>query len=76
VTRLDDQSRAKLLEGLIMLFYVALGLALLTTLMGSPGWGFLFLLLGSCALVLRTSMETLQAHGGSSSQSPPPRPNR
>jgi hypothetical protein len=54
--RFDD----KLLERLITLFYVAMGLALLTTLMGSPGWGFLFLLLGSCALVARTAMETLQ----------------
>lgn len=59
-----------------MLFYAALGLALLTTLMGSPGWGFLFLLLGSCALVLRTSMETLQRHQSGNSQVPPPSHNR
>lgn len=76
MTRLDDRSLEKLLEGLIVLFYVAMGLALLTTLMGSPGWGFLFLLLGSCALVARTSMETLQHHHGHSSQSPPPPANR
>jgi hypothetical protein len=50
----------KLLDGLIKLFYVAMALALLTTLMGSPGWGFLFLVFGACALVVRTTMETLQ----------------
>jgi hypothetical protein len=76
VTRLDNQSRARLLEGLIVLFYVALGLALLTTLMGSPGWGFLFLLLGSSALVVRTSIETLQRSQGGNSKGPPPSHNR
>jgi hypothetical protein len=76
VARLDEQSLTKLLEGLIVLFYVAMGLALLTTLMGSPGWGFLFLLLGSCALVARTSMETLQRHQSRPSQRPPAPGNR
>jgi hypothetical protein len=47
-------------EALIVLFYVAMALALLTTLAGSPGWGFLFLVFGSCALVVRTTMETMQ----------------
>lgn len=57
--RLDLQSTAKLLEGLAILFYVAMAGALLATLMGSPGWGFLFLLLGSTGLVARTALETL-----------------
>ncbi|HEU5062505.1 MAG TPA: hypothetical protein VFT79_05050 [Solirubrobacterales bacterium] len=48
------------LEALIVLFYVAMALALLTTLAGSPGWGFLFLLFGSAALVIRTAMESLR----------------
>jgi len=74
--RLDDKSQEKLLEGLIILFYVAMALAVLATLAGSPGWGFLFLLLGSVALVGRTSMETLQRHQGRGSQSPPPFSNR
>jgi hypothetical protein len=74
--RLDAQSQEKLLEGLITLFYVAMVLALLTTLMGSPGWGFLFLLLGSCALIARTAMETLQRHRTRPSGIPPHPGNR
>ena len=70
--RFDD----KFLDGLIKLFYVAMALALLTALMGSPGWGFLFLLFGSAVLVVRTTMETLQRHQGSPSQGPPPPANR
>ena len=74
--RLDAQAQEKLLERLLTLFYVAMALALLTTLMGSPGWGCLFLLLGSCALIARTAMETLQPHQTRPSQSPPPPANR
>lgn len=70
--RLDSISREKLLDGLIKLFYVAMALALLTTLMGSPGWGFLFLVFGSCALVVRTTMETLQRQRSRPSGPPPP----
>ena len=75
---LDSVSREKLIEGLAPLFYVAMVIALLATLMGSPGWGFLFLLFGSCALVIRTTMETLQRQGQRSrpAQSPPPPANR
>ena len=73
---LDLMSLEKLFERLAVLFYVAVALALLTTLMGSPGWGFLFLLLGSCALVVRTAMETIQSHRSHPSQSPPPPANR
>jgi hypothetical protein len=58
--RFDLQTLKQPLEALIVLFYVAMALALLTTLAGSPGWGFLFLVFGSCALVIRTTMETLQ----------------
>ncbi|MDQ2631477.1 MAG: hypothetical protein M3Y75_10995 [Actinomycetota bacterium] len=58
--RFDLNSLKQPLEALIVLFYVAMALALLTTLAGSPGWGFLFLLFGSCALVIRTTMETLR----------------
>ena len=64
------------LEALIVLFYVAMALALLTTLMGSPGWGFLFLVFGSCALIVRTTMETLQSQPSRPSQRPPAPGNR
>ena len=76
--RFDLQTLKQPLEALIVLFYVAMALALLTTLAGSPGWGFLFLLFGSCALVIRTTMETLQRQGRRSrpAQSPPPPANR
>lgn len=70
--RFDD----KFLDGLITLFYVAMAIALLTALAGSPGWGFLFLVFGSCALVVRTTIETLQSHKGRPSQGPPPPANR
>lgn len=76
--RFDLQTLKQPLEALIVLFYVAMALALLTTLAGSPGWGFLFLVFGSCALVVRTTMETLQGQGKRSrpAQSPPPPANR
>jgi hypothetical protein len=72
----DLRSADKLLEGLVVLFYVAIGLALLATLMGSPGWGFLFLLLGSAGLVARTALEVQQRPRGRAAQSPPPPANR
>lgn len=76
--RFDSLVDMKLTDGLAVLFYVAMALALLTTLAGSPGWGFLFLVFGSCALVVRTTMETLQRQGQRSrpAQSPPPPANR
>jgi hypothetical protein len=72
----DLRSTEKLLEGLVLLFYAALGLALLATLMGSPGWGFLFLLLGSAGLVARTALEVQQSPRSRASKSPPPPVNR
>jgi hypothetical protein len=56
---LDLQTTEKLIEGLATLFYVAMGLAALIALLGSPGWAFLTLLLGSGALVVRTTIESL-----------------
>jgi hypothetical protein len=56
---LDLQTTEKLIEGLAVLFYVAMALAALIALMGAPGWGFLTLLLGACALVVRTTIESL-----------------
>ena len=64
------------LEALIVLFYVAMALALLTALAGSPGWGFLFLLFGAGALIVRTTIETMRSQHGRPSQSPPPPANR
>lgn len=72
----DLRSTEKLLEGLVALFYVAMGLALLATVMGSPGWGFLFLLFGSLGLVARTALEIQQRPRGRASQSPSPPANR
>jgi hypothetical protein len=72
----DLRSTDKLLEGLVTLFYAAIGLALLATLLGSPGWGFLFLLLGSLGLVARTALEVQQRPRSRAAQSPPPRPTR
>jgi hypothetical protein len=72
----DLRSTDKLLEGLVILFYAAIGLALLATLLGSPGWGFLFLLLGSLGLVVRTALEVQQRPRDRAAQSPPPRPTR
>jgi hypothetical protein len=72
----DLRSTDKLLEGLVVLFYAAIGLALLATLLGSPGWGFLFLLLGSFGLVVRTALEVQQRPRGRAAQSPPPPANR
>jgi multisubunit Na+/H+ antiporter MnhB subunit len=74
--RFDFQTLKQPLEALIVLFYVAMALALLTALAGSPGWGFLFLLFGACALIVRTTIETLQRPQTRPSQGPPPPANR
>lgn len=72
----DLRSTDKLLEGLVVLFYAAIGLALLATLLGSPGWGFLFLLVGAAGLVVRTALEVQQRPRSRTAQSPPPPANR
>jgi hypothetical protein len=54
---IDLNSAGKLVDGLGTFFYVAMAAALLTVMMGSPGWAFLMLVLGSCALVVRTTLE-------------------
>lgn len=73
----DLRSTDKLLERLVTFFYAAMGLALLATLMGSPGWGFLFLLLGAAGLVARTALELQHQRPRSrAAQSPPPPANR
>ncbi|MGE5527132.1 MAG: hypothetical protein ACM3Q9_00530 [Methanosarcina sp.] len=58
----DLKTTERLLDGLGVLFYVALAAALLTVLLGSPGWAFLMLLFGAGALVVRTALE-LQGTG-------------
>jgi hypothetical protein len=51
----------KLVDGLGLLFYVTMFIALVTAVTGSPGWGLLFLIFGACALVVRTSAESFVA---------------
>jgi hypothetical protein len=58
MSNLEPDSAAKLVEGLSVVFYVGMLAALLTAVMGSPGWATLLLLLGSCALVVRTGFES------------------
>jgi hypothetical protein len=55
--RIDLKTLEKLVEGLGLVFYVGMGVAVLAALMGSPGWAFLLLVLGSGALVVRTTLE-------------------
>lgn len=57
--KLDLYSSEKLVEGLGVVFYVGMAVALLTALLGSPGWAFLLLVFGSFALVARTALESL-----------------
>jgi hypothetical protein len=58
----DLKTTERLLDSLGILFYVAMAVALLTALLGAPGWAFLMLLFGSAALVARTTLE-LQGRG-------------
>jgi hypothetical protein len=58
--KMDLRTEERLLDGLGLLFYVGMAVALLTALLGSPGWAFLMLLLGSGALVVRTTLELQQ----------------
>jgi hypothetical protein len=57
--KLNLHSAEKLVEGLGVVFYVGMATALLTALLGSPGWAFLLLVLGSFALVARTGLESV-----------------
>lgn len=57
--KLDLYSSDKLVEGLGIVFYVGMVVALVTALLGSPGWAFLLLILGSFALVARTALESV-----------------
>jgi len=56
--KLDLHSSEKLVGGLGIVFYVGMAVAVVTALMGSPGWAFLLLILGSFALVVRTALES------------------
>lgn len=47
----------RLAEGLALLFYALAFVALLGTLVGEPGIGLVFLLLGACAHVARLGIE-------------------
>lgn len=58
MSKLDLYSAEKLVEGLGIVFYVGMATALLTALLGSPGWAFLLLVFGSFALVVRTVLES------------------
>jgi len=55
----DLYSSEKLIEGLGIVFYVGMAAALLTALLGAPGWAFLLLVFGSFALVARTALESV-----------------
>jgi hypothetical protein len=57
--KLDLHSAEKLVDGLGIVFYVGMAAALLTALLGSPGWAFLLLVFGSFALVVRTTLESV-----------------
>jgi hypothetical protein len=59
MSKLELYSAEKLVEGLGIVFYVGMAVALVTALMGSPGWAFLLLVLGSFALVARTAFESV-----------------
>jgi hypothetical protein len=59
ISKLDLHSSDKLTEGLGIVFYVGMAVALLTALLGSPGWAFLLLVFGSFALVARTALESI-----------------
>jgi len=57
--KLDLRSAEKLVEGLGIVFYVSMAAALLTALLGAPGWAFLLLVFGASALVVRTALESV-----------------
>jgi hypothetical protein len=56
--KLDLHPTEKFVDGLGIVFYVGMAVALLTALLGSPGWAFLLLVFGSLALVARTALES------------------
>jgi hypothetical protein len=63
---LDPRSLARFVDGLGVVFYVAMAAALLTAVAGSPGWATLMLILGAAALVVRTALESMAPRGTAS----------
>jgi hypothetical protein len=57
--KFDLYSSNKLIEGLGIVFYAGMATALLTALLGAPGWAFMMLLFGAFALVVRTALESI-----------------
>jgi multisubunit Na+/H+ antiporter MnhB subunit len=57
--KLDLYSSDKLIEGLGIVFYAGMATALLTALLGAPGWAFMMLVVGAFALVARTALESV-----------------
>ncbi len=57
--QLDPLRLKKLAESLAIAFYVLMGLAFLTAVLGSPGTGLLLLILGACAHLVRVWFEDL-----------------
>lgn len=59
----DPRRLREIAEALTRLFYCLLAVALLAAVFGSPGSGFLLLLLGGCAHVARVGVEGLAGIG-------------
>lgn len=73
---IDPQRLTKLAESLAIAFYALMGLALLATLLGSPGTGLLLLILGACAHVARVWFEDLGRVQATRRQAPTRQPRR
>jgi hypothetical protein len=58
---LDPERLERFVEPLTAIFYLLLAVAFLATVTGSPGSGFVFLILGAAAQVGRASIEELSA---------------
>jgi hypothetical protein len=71
--RINSDTLAKRARTLAIAFYVLMFMALVCALAGSPGSGFLLLLLGSCAHVLRVGLEALAPGQPTQKSRPSPR---
>jgi hypothetical protein len=60
----DLEQLERFVEPLAALFYLLMLVAFVTAIVGSPGTGFFFLILGAAAQVGRASIEGLSASRG------------
>lgn len=64
IRQIDLTKLEKLPDALTLVFYAFMFFALVATLAGAPGFGFLLLIIGAAGHVVRAGLEDFAAQGG------------